>query len=347
MDYHGYTEFDFLKDEFFVKWVVNPDPATSDYWQRWLKNHPEKDDEVSRAIEIIQSLKLKDVHIMNDSTYDKIMDRIILYQQNHHKKNKILSIEKSSFSKWYVAASLALIIVAGIVLFNLKVDDHSGRTAVENETNEMITKLAPAGVKLTIKLPDGTLVKMNSETMVTYPEKFSDSARLVYLEGEAFFEVVNHQSKPFIIKTGLAEVEVLGTSFNMKAFGRDDNVEVALISGSVRLRNKQGGEQILEPYEMGVISRNQQLITRNQFDVKEIVGWKDGILLFKMAPFEEVVKKLESWYGVEFTTKPSLNVAGVYSGEFRHETLEHVLTGIAYSSGFNFEINGKKVYVYD
>jgi transmembrane sensor len=345
MDYNKFTVFDFLKDEFFVKWAINPDAATREYWQRWLKNHPEKNEEVSRAIEIIQSLKLKEVYKMDNSRYEKILDRVILYQQKQQQGANIYSIKRSSFRYWSVAASLALIMVIGIALFSNRVG--TKEASVVGYSTEMLTKITPAGVKLTVQLSDGTIIKMNSGTMLTYPERFSDSIRLVYLEGEAFFEVAKNPEKPFVIKTGLAEAEVLGTSFNIRAFGNDEAMEVALISGSVWLKNKLGGEQILEPYERGIVNRNQPVIIKDQFDVKEIVGWKDGILLFKKATFEQVVKKLEHWYGAEFEVNPSVKGKGVYSGEFRNETLEHVLSGIAYSYGLKYEINGKKVNIYE
>jgi transmembrane sensor len=344
MNYKDFKAFDFLKDDFFVKWVMNPDQATNDYWQRWLKNHPEKSEEVSHAIEIIQSLKLKNVYKMDNSRYEKMLDRIILYQHEQQQRGNIYSIIRSKFKYWSVAASLALIIIIGIALFSNRINTKDA--SIADNSNEMISKITAAGEKLTVQLSDGTIIKLNSETKLIYPERFSDSIRLVYLDGEAFFEVAKNTEKPFVIKTRLAEAEVLGTSFNIKAFENDEDMKMALISGSVRLKNKLGGEQILKPYEMGIIKHNQPVILTDQFDVKEVVGWKDGILLFKKATFEHVIKTLESWYGVEIEN-PSIKTRGVYSGEFRNETLENVLTGIAYTYGLSYEIKGKKVYIYE
>ena len=340
MEYQDYSPIDFLKDEFFVKWIVTNDKAAQEYWHRWLINHPEKQDDVKRAREILQSLQLKDRYEMKHDQYEKMLDQIIFHQRKGIQFNKP-SRFASTFKKLAVAASISIIVViAGFLIFS-----ETNQPADNIEVVELQTKKVPAGIKYTMKLQDGTVVKLNSSSSITYPEQFADSARVVFLEGEAFFEVEKDSLKPFIIKTGLSETQVLGTSFNVKAY-HQQSIEVAVISGSVKIKNAYGSEQVLAPYQMGVMNEDNQQIVTDQFDVKHVIGWKDGILIFNKAEFKEIIRKLSLWYGVEFQIDADLQVNGVYSGEFRNETLEDVLNGIAYSSGFNFKIENKNVYVY-
>lgn len=340
MEYQDYSPIDFLKDEFFVKWIVTNDKAAHEFWHRWVINHPEKQDDIKRAREILQSLQLKDKYELKQDQYEKMLDQIIFHQRKGLQIRKP-SNSASTLRKLAVAASISIIILlSGLFIFN-----DINQSIDNTEIVELKTKKVPAGIKYTMKLQDGTMVKLNSSSSITYPEHFSDSVRIVYLEGEAFFEVVKDSLKPFIIKTGIAETQVLGTSFNVKAY-HQKSIQVAVISGSVKIKNAYGNEKLLAPYQMGVMNENSEEIVTDQFDVKHVIGWKDGILIFDKAKFQEVIRKLSMWYGVEFQINPDLQVNGVYSGEYRNESLEDVLNGIAYSSGFNFRIENKSVYVY-
>lgn len=342
MNYEDYSAVDFLKDEFFVQWVTKDDPSTDEYWQRWLSAHPQKINEINQAKAILNSLSLKNHYQIDQQQYEKMLDRVVIHQQKQLGQQKVRGLEPKSMTKWWLmAASLVLLLsFTGIFYLNLQEDAPSIPVA------ELQTKIIPAGAKYTLRLADGTMVKLNSNSRLVYPDLFTDSIRKVYLEGEAFFEVERDVDRPFIIETAGAITEVLGTSFNVKAYEADPATEVSVVSGSVKVKNDFGNERVLAPYEQGIAKLNTEEILISQFNVKQVIGWKDGILLFEKVPFEEVVRKLENWYGVEVEIEPELSLKGVYSGEFRNETLEQVLEGLAYSYEFKFKLNDKNVYVY-
>ena len=348
MKYNDYSELDFLKDDFFIKWIINPDPETNDFWNRWMKNHPDKFRQLMKAKELINSLHLKEYYRIDEADYDQLFENIMLYQQKRIDREFLLFSSNNNshdLKKWLVAATVTFIFILSsvfVIYINQPVNE-----SVEEAVTEMTTKVVPAGVKYTIKLEDGTLVKLNSGTRITYPEYFSDSSRIVHLNGEAFFEVKRDSTRPFIIKTKNFQTEVLGTSFNIKAYKKADEGRIAVVSGSVKIKDNYGNSQVLAPYEMGIIEDENESILKDHFDVKKEVGWKDGILLFEKATFQEIIGTLTLWYGVEFKVDSNVKISGVFSGEYRNEALEDVLNGIAFSSEFNFRIEDKSVFIYN
>ena len=127
-----------------------------------------------------------------------------------------------------------------------------------------IEKTSLAGQNISIKLPDGSMVKLNAESKLIAPELFQGSAREVELEGEAFFDIVPDPKHPFIIKMNGMRVEVLGTSFDVKAYPDDGNQLVAVKTGKVRVKSVKTGQEVqLIPHEMSILNiSNGDLVSR-------------------------------------------------------------------------------------
>lgn len=133
----------------------------------------------------------------------------------------------------------------------------------------------------------------------------NDSVRLVQLEGEAFFEVATDSLKPFIVMAGEVQTTVLGTSFNVQAFSKNDKIKVALIEGKVKVAirtNSVDNQQatILSPGELFTFDKNNQSTTTSQYQQNAPYAWKDGIIYFNDARVQEVVNVLENWDGISY-----------------------------------------------
>ena len=207
----------------------------------------------------------------------------------------------------------------------------------------MITKSAAAGAKLETILPDGSLVKLNSESKLQYPSNFNDSLREVNLIGEAYFEVKHDPEKPFVVKSNGVKTMVLGTKFVVSAYAEEEIVKVALASGKVQTENLNIDNQslnILKPGEY--IDYKQNEIRKGLFDHKEVFGWKDGLLFFKNSNYSEAIAKLERWFGVEIILegeKPNWKL----NGEYQNANLESILSAVSYSQGFEYEFLSDKL----
>lgn len=204
--------------------------------------------------------------------------------------------------RWAVAASVALLLVVGWLWY-------ANQEVTKQAPVASLTKSTPRGQKLGIQLPDGSLVKLNAESSITYPETFDNEAqRLVTLEGEAFFEVASDPSKPFTVQSGDLRTTVLGTSFNINAYPEKDQMEVTVATGEVQVRPATSNSSndtlesvVLTPAEQAQFSIQSGQLTKRTVSLDAAITWRDGILRFEGSTLSEIVPELERWYGVTIT----------------------------------------------
>ncbi len=336
---------DFLRDEFFIKMVNNPNADTRHYWKLWLARYPERQEDFELAKQIVHSIKYKNPRKLSESDYDRLFTQIIKFKKLEDEKdsNNILPKKRKlfQFMAWAAAIILFLITFSFSVFYFI----HE-KKPVELSIHEVfIEKKVPLGAKKTIKLSDGSVIRLNSGSKLIFPKQFANDNRTVELRGEAFFDVSKDSNRPFIIKTGDVSTQVLGTSFNIRNYDFEDNIEVALVSGLVKINDSQGNETLLKPLEMAVYSKDAKNIKKNGFNIKLVTSWKDNIIVFEKASINQIMGKLERWYGVKIEIDFEKPIVGLYSGEFQNETLNVVLDGIGYASGFNYSIDNNFVTI--
>lgn len=244
--------------------------------------------------------------------------------------------------KW--AASFAMIAITYYTYTQL----FSPRNIVIPEQAEMIVKNNPIGQKSKIYLPDGSEVWLNAESKLYYPAQF-DSIREVELDGEAFFVVAENIDSPFIVTSGRIKTQALGTSFNIRAYGKENKIQVALVEGRVKVSvdaNKNDTDYIINPGESIIYWKNEDDVEQALFSFDDVIGWKEGILAFNNCTREEVFEKLRRWYGVEFEFRnkpddPSWN----YNREFKNEYLDNILNSIGSIKKFDYKIDSNRVQI--
>lgn len=210
-----------------------------------------------------------------------------------------------------------------------------------------IEKVAPKGGKLTTRLPDGTIVTLNSGSKITFPKYFNGNKRSVHLIGEAFFDVKRDESRPFDVSFNNDEVRVLGTSFNINAYDKKGNASVAVASGRVAFAvSSIDSEMILTKGDMAVFNSELKQLSKRFFDEKEIFGWKDKLLFFQNKSLEEMIPTIERWYGVQIVKNGTFSNQETFTGEFEDKPLKEVLTGLSYLYDFKYEIKNDKVEIH-
>ena len=250
----------------------------------------------------------------------------------------------------FAAAILAFMLVAIPLFYYLnegeKVEEASITKKIEVREN-------PKGQKSTLSLPDGTKVKLNAESKIEFEEGLLGDKRCIKLYGEAFFDVAEDANRPFVVLVrDSLRVEALGTSFNIKAFKCEDQIEVALTTGKVLVDNKferlsDGKKNLyLLPGKAYSFNKRTGKAIEKDFDIRTSLAWVDGLLLFKDARFWEIQNVLERWYGVEFDMKIPKRGIPPFTGEFKDESLKNVLENVSIACNFNYTINGKNVTVY-
>ncbi len=220
----------------------------------------------------------------------------------------------------------------------------------EQYISKLVTVSALPGTRETVDLPDGTRVVLNTGSTITYPESFPDTIREIELKGEAFFEVKKDNKRPFIVRTENIATQALGTSFDIKHREKNDEISVALTTGSVKIDEKKEGDfgQIarLSPGQQLVYNKESHAYRVEAFDPMEVSSWQKGVLYFKKASLNEVVQKLENWYGIEIEIVGKVSSKerkSKYTGSYDNQSLDDVLKGISFVKKFSYEKQGNKL----
>ena len=203
------------------------------------------------------------------------------------------------------------------------------------------------GQKKTTVLPDGTIVKLNSDSKLIFPTQFVGDKREVVLLGQAFFDVERDETKPFIIKTSDLEVEVLGTSFDVKAYPKESFQHVAVKSGKVKVRSSKSEESVLLiANEASFQHLNGGIQKLDSFDEEVFFGWFDKKIVFKDNNINEVFSTVERWFGVtiKYPRNQELNNK-TYTAKFENPTLDQVLGSIAHVYKFQYETNSNVISI--
>jgi ferric-dicitrate binding protein FerR (iron transport regulator) len=218
----------------------------------------------------------------------------------------------------------------------------------EDVYNTMVTM---RGKVYRMVLPDGTKVWLNASTQFRYPVAFRGKERRVRLMGEAYFEVAEDPSKPFIVQVEhRGEVKVLGTQFNVNAYAEEPQFTTTLLEGKVQLssiyKNAKGGDQqpiILKPEEQCILRENKDMIL-HRADLEQTMAWKNGMFVFKSAGLKDVFSQLGRWYDVHFVNEE--NIDAVYSGSmYRSADFYELLKLIEFTTNLSFRVEGRRVFV--
>jgi ferric-dicitrate binding protein FerR (iron transport regulator) len=264
-----------------------------------------------------------------------ILDRIHFYINSNAKKSS--TITKILQTYYRVAAVLLIpLIIGGIYLMM--------QNSIENNTYAEI--FAPQGSRVQFTLPDGSIGHLNGGSSLKYSVNFSDK-RNINLSGEAYFEVTKDKKHPFTVKTKFADVQVFGTRFDVCAYEGDKEVLTTLEEGSVKVFNKaEKSSVMLNPGEQNVISTTNGKMQNIQVKTNLYTSWKDEMLRFDNSPFDEVIKKMERWYGIKINLDKSLKYSENYTFTVRTESLKELLELLSITTPMSYKIDGNTVMIY-
>lgn len=334
----------FLLNPSFRNWALNRNIKDFEEWENILNNDSELRILAHEAKKVVIKVELSD---QEKSTKDhQSFERLLIKQKNSIRSASViepsiaLKSPNSIFTSFIKIAAVLSFIIAFSGLFYINVFQK------ENEplpvVVEILKKQTQNGFKLTVTLPDGSKVKLNSNSTISYPKNFFNN-RSVTLEGEAFFNVVRDESNPFIVKTNNFQTEVLGTSFNVKANSWSDP-KVSVAEGKVKVRafSSDQGHKILLAKEAIEIIDNE--LREADFHEDEIL-WKDGYLVFSDENIESISAKIQQWFDVKVIVKNQFAIRDHYSGTYSNESLEEILVGMGFALNFSFEMKENQIFI--
>ena len=251
---------------------------------------------------------------------------------------------------WFRIAAIWLIplLTLGISYYMYK-EAESMKSAVSHIS--FVEYYVPVGQREQITLPDSSKVWLNAGTLLIYPTVFAEGNREVYLSGEGYFDVRKSLRQPFVVKTNLLNVEVLGTKFNLSAYPQAEKVTTTLEQGSVRilLHNPSLSEHsfVLKPDERLSYIPATGAVEKSIVKAADYSDWREGGLMFNQCSFMEILNTLERTYQVKIHLLNSSYSRNSLTIHFdRNESIENIMMLVKEMiPELEYRIVGKELYI--
>jgi ferric-dicitrate binding protein FerR (iron transport regulator) len=300
---------------------------------QWMQESPENKKQFFAEKDIWDSYGF----YSNQKNYNPIPELELLKRRiNSETKRPIIRL------KQVVQIAASLIVTFGLGWASQFIS--LGGSQSESQTS-MQEIFVPKGQVNQVFLADGTRIWINSETQLIIPSVFTDNERVVKLNGEAFFEVAKDSKRPFRVKLNGQQIEVLGTSFNVRAYSNSGKIETTLQTGHINLET---GKQktILTPGEQCIFDKDANKLTISKVDPTTYSSWKDGRFEFQNEDLIEVFKVVERWYDVEITADENYFRGMHFSGVIkRNKDANHFLELLNLSIPVKYKINADKIQI--
>lgn len=245
-----------------------------------------------------------------------------------------------------VAAGVLILLGAGSVVY-------LGR---QKETKSvplasLMEKHNAKGTKSIIQLPDGSKIWLNADSKLRYPEVFKGRTREIYLNGEAFFDVAKNPDHPFIIHLANGTVQVLGTSFNIRAYDNESVVETSVATGRIafipkyRTPRKIQDTVFLASDHKASYTFTKEELTTSVTSGKEDKAWTEGRLIFRGMTMEQIAIELERNFGKKVVFLDEGPKAFVFTGSFANNSLDEIMYYLTRSKNFNYKITNSELLI--
>jgi ferric-dicitrate binding protein FerR (iron transport regulator) len=306
--YYNYSVTDFVIDDFFIKHYLAPTEHSTQFWANWQSQNPQKCADWDAAQQLLEAvlLGLNDYArtYLSEESQNRLLVRIQATNAALVRETPVVPIWRN---KWVVGAAASFLLLVSFWFIRIAKTPPSvyeqqimalAQKAIEKTNNTEKSEI--------INLPDGSVVKLSSQSRLSYPSDFGQTTRTVFLSGEAEFDVTKDAQKPFYVYGNELITKVLGTRFTVQAFEKNKNITVTVQSGQVSVYNQK--IKIEEKKEQGVLLLpNQQIVferTTEQFkkmlvpnpvivQTQEVISFE-----FNETPVVEAFERLKNAYGV-------------------------------------------------
>lgn len=198
-----------------------------------------------------------------------------------------------------------------------------------------------------LTLSDGSKVWLNAASSIKYPVVFTEQDRRVEIQGEAYFEVVADATKPFIVDASGTEIKVLGTHFNVNAYGDETAIKATLLEGKINITSVgSGSTKTLHPGQQARVDANGNMKIAADVDLEEVMAWKNEKFVFDNTNIQVIMKQLERWYDLETVFVSNEVKKYPFNGEISRYTNASKVLNLLEKTGFiHYKIEGKKVFI--
>jgi len=347
MDYGNYKVEDLLMDNRFVNYCLRSNDGDIAHWERTLRDHPQLADRAEEARQLVLLMAVK------------VDERIKQEELRRLKTAMGGAIDKSihlpgirrlsQTAKRWLAVAAAVLMFGCVYLLSRSGNavDHAIAFALEQARPDTVA-VTGLGERQRVTLPDGSTVMLNGSSQLRVASGFNETHRVVWLEGDAFFEVAKQQEKPFVVRTATMVTTALGTSFRVSNYATLNEPYVMLATGKVKVNpivsGKPTATTVLSPGQMAVLGGDGRMDNRT-FDETTLNAWLERTLIFQGAGLAEIKAKLLDVYGVSLIADTGLTNTIAFTGQFINRPLAEVLDAIAFSNRVQFKLSEDRIYM--
>jgi len=306
-NYENYELEDFACNDDFINWCLQTDESNNQFWSNWLQSHPTKRTIILQAKQLVLDLQSIDGAESGQDFEREIWSGIEVSILEDNEFSKI------RFFQWkFLGAAVVLVLLSlGMLYQNYAGTDSTAKMADLEWTNFENN----SGLSITFQLSDNSTVVLEPFSALKYPSIFADDQRVVFLKGEAFFDIARDTSKPFLVYANETITKVLGTSFTVIAFEGEKTVEVDVKSGKVVVYAKVASNDDKDREKRIVVQTDERIsiprpnkkieVTPNQ----KVVFNKKGRRMIKMVTeLPQVITKLEDLPQFNFRNESVIKV---------------------------------------
>lgn len=322
-----------LSDKKILNKVINGNSSkenaqcVADWFSSTIEGQQTLSDMIDQDAYLMEENLLKENHI------NPIQSKLLF-----KKIEKEIRIKKTK-RRWLQSAAIAIpfVIILGLGIYANK---HWGLLSQPTYAEIYI----PKGEKARILFQDGSEAFLNADTRIRYPKKFGLRKRTVQLQGEAYFNVAHNKYRPFIVETTNSSVEVLGTSFNVKAYHEDETTDVTLDEGSIVFHSSHNKYQLKPGQQIAYDKESGALTVRNLRNSAYNSLWISNVFYFNDTPLKQIIQILERNFNVEFTVKDIHALDYSYTIITEMKNIEDILLELEKIAPVKFNLQKNGIY---
>ncbi len=282
---------------------------------------------------LIESIQVQSPSPSSKYSAETSFARLMAKIRTNDLSTEILLLRIRQYQIGLAAATAALLIAIGCLLCTSYEDEPSFIVATNNTGNVQ-----------SISLPDGTIIKLNNRSKLTYPETFSGSRREVFLDGEAYFDVAHDKKHPFIVRAGELNIKVLGTKFTINATSLFPKITATLLEGSIDVSNPKKHILMKPGQQLTYDAESGKMLLANLNNAKREIRWTQNIWVLTDTPLLDICQRLEHQFNVKFIIMNDKLINKSFTGEFEtNESLESILETMKITTSFSYERIGKNI----
>ncbi|MGE5436553.1 MAG: FecR family protein [Syntrophothermus sp.] len=341
-----------LDSQFFVRVLKDEvSQEEKEFFDKWLDESDENKEEFSNFILLWDNLGKAPIPILPNK--QKQWEKISLFIKENSEKQKsfpILSEQKTSsyledeaaivkagrYGWIRYAAAIVIIALSISIYFNINHPTSKPFLTENNKQSNLLSLVTRNGEQLSINLSDGSIIELNSDSKLIYPENFNDDKREVELIGEGYFKIKHDPSKPFMVKCGDAITRVTGTEFNIKY--RKNDIKVVVSEGKVETFKKNEQNKVkISKGDMAFFTEDGIFRVEKNISLKHHLAWRENILSFQHLKLVDAMEEIRRAFNVEVIFKSEESKNKIITGEFSTQSISQILNVLKLALDINIK----------